>query len=59
MTSNQCDACAYYEYDEEQECYFCSVNLDEDDWYRLMSDSHYTCPYYRSADEYAVVRHQM
>ena len=26
-----CDYCAYNEYDEEDEEYYCSVNMDEDD----------------------------
>ena len=32
---------------------------DEDEYVRLMTDSHYTCPYYRNGDEYAVVRKQI
>ena len=31
----------------------------EDEYGRLMGDSHYTCPYYKNGDEYRVVRHQM
>ncbi len=57
--SNQCDTCAYFEYDEEYEEYFCSVNMDEDEVYRLMSEERDSCKYYRNGDEYAVVRHQM
>lgn len=30
-----CDFCAYNEYDEEDEAYYCSVNMDEDDMARL------------------------
>ena len=36
----------------------CMVDLDEDEAYRSMSDSEYSCPYYRLDDEYAVVRKQ-
>ena len=57
-----CDECAYYEYDEEDEAYYCSVDMDEDDYARLVSNGqlgHTSCPYYRNGDEYAVVRHQM
>lgn len=32
------------------------VDLDEDEAYRSMSDSEYSCPYYRLDDEYAVVK---
>ena len=54
-----CETCAYYVYDEDYEEYFCEADIDEDDLARLES-SHYTaCPYWRSGDEYAVVRHQM
>lgn len=56
---SQCDTCAYYTYDEEDESYSCDINLDEDDYVRLVTDSSYKCPYYRNGDEYAVVRHQM
>lgn len=53
-----CDTCAYLTYDDEYEAYVCDMNLDEDEYMRLMSDSHYSCPYYRNGDEYAVVRKQ-
>jgi len=55
---DQCDSCAYFEYDEEIEEYFCSVDMDEDDLARFYADRHPACPYYRNGDEYAVVRHQ-
>lgn len=54
-----CDYCANYVYDEEDECYYCDVNLDEDEMYRFMSGNYKECPYFRSGDEYKVVRHQM
>lgn len=54
-----CDTCTYYSYDEEYEGYVCDVDMDEDDYMRFMTDSHYRCPYYRSGDEYLVVRRQM
>ena len=31
-----CDFCAYNEYDEEDEAYYCSVNMDEDDMARFV-----------------------
>lgn len=58
MTSN-CDTCVNYVYDEEEECYFCTVDLDEDEMYRFLSGNRWECPYFRLEDEYAVVRHQM
>ena len=30
-----CDFCAYNEYDEEEDEYYCSVNMDEDDMARF------------------------
>ncbi len=53
-----CDTCAYLVYDEDCEAYLCDIDIDEDDYGRMMNDSHYRCPYYRSGDEYAVVRKQ-
>ena len=54
-----CDFCAYYMYDEDYDEYVCDVNMDEDDFYRLMSQSRFSCPYYKNGDEYKVVRKQM
>ena len=34
-------------------------HLDEDEYYRFVSSDYKECPYYRSGDEYKVVRHQM
>ena len=34
---DQCDMCAYLMYDEEDETYYCSVDMDQDDVSRLMS----------------------
>ena len=54
-----CDECTYYEYDEDDETYYCGVNMDEDDYARLMQGSRSECPYYRNDNEYEVVKHQM
>ena len=54
----QCETCAFYEYDDEYEEYFCSVDMDEDDYARLQSSGHKCCPFWQNGDEYAVVRHQ-
>jgi hypothetical protein len=57
---NQCEECAFYSYDEEYDEYICGVNMDEDDYARLMgSPVRQACPYFRDGDEYKVVRHQM
>ena len=31
-----CDSCVYNVYDEDDECDYCEVNMDEDDAERLM-----------------------
>lgn len=54
-----CESCANYFYDEEYECYVCDVNLDEDEMVRFMTQTNFSCPYYRNGDEYLVVRKQM
>ena len=54
-----CDFCANYVYGDEDEDYYCDVNLDEDEMYRFLSSNYKECPYYRPGDEYLVVRHQM
>lgn len=59
MAMDNCDFCAFYEYDDEEECYFCSVNLDEDEMYRFVSGDMKGCPYFQNGDEYRVVRKQI
>lgn len=54
-----CEECAYYSYDEDDDMYYCTVNMDEDDYARLVQGNYRECPFYRPDDEYAVVRHQM
>ena len=57
--SASCDYCAYFAYDEDVEEYVCDVNMDEDDYSRLVQCHFKECPYFRDGDEYKVVRHQM
>ncbi len=54
-----CDTCAYLMYDEDYEDYVCDINMDEDDYSRLVQSHYKECPYYRDGDDYKVVRHQM
>lgn len=51
-----CETCVYYEYDEEFEDYYCSVDMDEDDYARVLR--YQQCPFWRDGDEYKVVRKQ-
>jgi hypothetical protein len=54
-----CDYCNNLVFDDELEEYVCDVNMDEDDYARLLNSKYKQCPYYQSNDEYKVVRHQM
>lgn len=58
-SQGSCETCTYFTYDEDYESYVCDIDMDEDEYVRVMSDSHYGCPYYRNGDEYLVVRRQM
>lgn len=55
----KCDDCQYYIFDEEYQEYVCDVDMDEDDYARLTAGGSRECPYWRSGNEYDVVRHQM
>ena len=59
MSDVNCESCGNYIYDEEFEEYYCQMELDEDEYGRLVQDSHYKCPYFIFNDEYKIVRHQM
>lgn len=53
-----CERCINYAYDEEYDCYMCSVDMDEDEIYSLYSQVRRACPYFRFGDEYTIVRKQ-
>lgn len=55
----ECDICAYNAYDDEADEYYCSVNLDEDDMARFLSQKYKFCPYFKNGDEYQVVKRQI
>ncbi len=58
--ATNCENCMYYEYDYDDEEYYCSQScLDEDDIAKMAMDSHYHCPYYREGNEYTIVRKQI
>ena len=52
-----CENCVYYVFDDDEECYLCLANMDEDELSRLLSGSS-VCSYYRRDDEYGIVRKQ-
>jgi len=53
-----CEHCAHYVFDDEYECYFCDINLDEDEMARFMSQSMDNCHYFQLYDEYKIVEKQ-
>lgn len=59
-----CEDCENYEYDEEQECSVCAVDMDMDEFERYVLAPQppgapaARCPYYRVRDDYRIVRHQ-
>ena len=55
----ECETCAYYVYDDEDEEYYCEADMDQDDFVRFSERQYKGCPYWRNGDEYAVVRHQI
>lgn len=55
----ECETCAYYAYDEIYDDYYCTVDMDEDDYARLMQGHYRQCPFWRDGDEYKTVRKQL
>ena len=54
-----CDFFFFFEYDEKDEEYYCAVSTDEGDMARFVQSNYKECPFFKSGDEYLVVRHQM
>lgn len=53
-----CEECWYYNYDEEDDEYYCTMDLDEDEYYRIMTHHKGRCPFFRQGDDYYLARHQ-
>ena len=58
MSDMLCEECENFDYDEECEDYVCVVDLDMDEYERLVQSGHRRCPYYRVRDDYRIVRKQ-
>ena len=56
---SSCEECEYYDYDEECDCYYCKMSLDEDEMIRFLSGKNGSCPYYKYYDEYKSVHKQI
>ena len=54
-----CDECNNFQYDDEDECYYCVADMDEDDVYRLTQRQYKSCPFFCSNNEYEVVKKQI
>lgn len=52
-----CDTCYYNDYDEEMDCDVCLMQIDQDEWARVMQ-FHTKCPYYRKGDDYYLASKQ-
>ena len=55
--ADQCEMCAHFVSDEEFGDY-CSVNLDEDEMERFLTQSVNSCHYLQLYDEYKIVQKQ-
>ena len=53
-----CETCWYYDYDQEEDAYYCMMELDEDEFYRAFVQPQGSCPYYRQGDDYTLARRQ-
>ena len=58
MGCSECDTCWYFDYDEEYDEYYCMMDLDEDEYYRIVATNQTRCPYYRQGDDYTLARRQ-
>ena len=57
--AGMCEECVHYDYDEELDAYYCTMDLDEDEMRLFIQESFHGCPYFQYGDEYRIVRHQM
>ena len=58
MDSTECESCWYYDYDEEYEEFYCMMDLDEDEVWRITTPPPRHCPFYRQGDDYTLARRQ-
>ena len=57
MASN-CEECVHYDYDDEIDAYYCTMDLDEDEMERILGCAHNAGPCYRRGDDYETARRQ-
>lgn len=54
----KCETCLYYEYDYDDGCGYCTVDMDIDDMERIMQQGSKECKMYRAGDDYSIVKKQ-
>ena len=52
MSEISCDTCANNVYDDDYGGYICAVNMDEDEYFRLLNEGRRSCPYYTADNDY-------
>lgn len=55
----RCEDCEFYDFDEYEDAYVCTMRLDEDEMYRFLQGRTQSCPYFRFYDEYKSVHKQI
>lgn len=53
-----CEECAYYDYDETEDYYYCTLDLDQDEMERFLCGYTADCPYYKFCPDYYLTRKQ-
>ena len=54
-----CETCEYFDYVDDLGDNACTVDMDEDDIYRLSENKAAHCPFYKYYDEYKSVHKQI
>ena len=57
--AGNCEECVHYDYDDEVDAWFCTMDLDEDEMVKFITGNFHQCPYFKMGDEYRIVRKQM
>ena len=52
------EECVNYDFDDETESYYCTMDLDEDEMERFLRSANDACPFYRPGDDYKTARRQ-
>ena len=56
--AGNCEECVHYDYDDEVDAWFCTMDLDEDEMERFLRGANGDCPFYRRCDDYETARRQ-